>query len=260
MLLDPFQNIEVVRPDWSLIEIMSDDRNHETLYELAKANRGDIQRALSQEKAAQFGIVAARGNMLPSLNAFFSYGSSYNYQHNVPDSATFSNSEYVLNGTQIDKVTTYETVANPDRPRPFGEQFGTNNVYKSYGLQLTIPVFNGLRNRNTYYQQKITYQNSKLNRSNVEIQAKTDVLRTTRNFQVQKKTYTVSQSQLNAAEQAFKLETERYNLGVTNFVEYVRANLAFVQAQTDLAQAEFRLLFQKVLLEYATGTLKAEDL
>lgn len=260
LLMDPFQNFDVVRPEWSITEIMNDNRDHEVLYDLAKVNRGDLQRAINQEKAAQFNMNAFRGNMMPRLSAFFSYGSSYNFQHSVPDSATFGSTSYVLNGTQIDRVETYETVANPDSPRPFGEQFGTNNVYKSYGLRLSIPLFNGLQNRTTFYQQKVAYQNSKLSTSNAEIQAKTDVLRTHRNFQVQKKTFTVSQSQLNAADQAFKLEQERYNLGVTNFVDYVRANTAFVQAQTDLAQSEFRLLFQKVLLEYATGTLKVEDL
>ena len=32
-----------------------------------------------------------------------------------------------------------------------------------------------------------------------------------------------------------------------------------VQAQTDKAQAEYRLLFQKVAVDYATGTLKTDD-
>jgi outer membrane protein len=239
LLLDPFQSIDVVKPNWSIDEILNDNRDHEALYEIAKTNRGDIQRAINQEKAAQYNMMASRSNMMPSLNAFFNYGSSYNFQHNVPDTIL---------------------AQDPSINRPFGSQFGTDNTYKSYGLQLSIPIFSGLQSRTVFYQQKVTYRNSKLNRSNAEIQAKTDVIRTFRNFQVQKKTFTVSQSQLNAANQAFQLETERFNLGVTNFVDYVRANLAFVQAQTDMAQAEFRLLFQKVLLEYATGTLKIEDL
>jgi hypothetical protein len=33
----------------------------------------------------------------------------------------------------------------------------------------------------------------------------------------------------------------------------------FVKAQTDKAQAEYRLMFQKVLVDYAVGTLKPED-
>jgi hypothetical protein len=49
----------------------------------------------------------------------------------------------------------------------------------------------------------------------------------------------------------FRLETERYYLGVTNFVDCQNANRVFVQAQ-----AELRLLFQKVVVAYAAGTLK----
>jgi len=33
----------------------------------------------------------------------------------------------------------------------------------------------------------------------------------------------------------------------------------YVQAQTDKAQAEYTLVFQKIVLEYAVGTLKTED-
>ncbi len=49
----------------------------------------------------------------------------------------------------------------------------------------------------------------------------------------------------------FRLENERYYLGVTNFVDYQNANRVFVQAQ-----AKLRLLFQKVVVAYAAGTLK----
>ncbi len=38
-----------------------------------------------------------------------------------------------------------------------------------------------------------------------------------------------------------------------------RQSCVFIQAQTDKAQAEYRLLFQKVLVDYAVGTLKPED-
>ena len=239
LLLDPFVDFEVKKPEWDLNEILSDNRNHEELFEAAKENRGDLLRALNQEEASLFNMNATRANMTPTLLAFFNLGSSFNFQHGIPDSVL---------------------AREPSINRPFGSQFGTDNIYKSYGLQLSIPLFNGFQSRTNYYQQKVLYRNSKLNRSNAEILAKTDVFRTYQNLQTQKKTYTVSQSQFSAAEVAFQLESERYNLGITNFVDYVRANQAYVQAETDLAQAEFRLLFQKVLVEYATGTLKIEDL
>ena len=109
-------------------------------------------------------------------------------------------------------------------------------------------------------QQKILYENAQLNKRNVEYQIRNDVVRAVRNFEGARKSFQVSTDQVTAAELAFQLETERYNLGVTNFVDYTNANRVYVQALTDKAQAEYRLVFQRILLEYAVGTLKPEDL
>jgi outer membrane protein len=153
-----------------------------------------------------------------------------------------------------------ETLQPNDKQRSFNDQFRFDNVYKQYGFQLSIPLFSGLQNRTNYYQQKTLYENSKLTRKNIEYQIRNDVVRASRNYDGAKKAYVVTVDQLKAAEMAFGLETERYNLGVTNFVDFINANRVFVQAQTDKAQAEYRLLFQKVLLDYAVGTLKVEDI
>jgi outer membrane protein len=145
-------------------------------------------------------------------------------------------------------------------PRPFNDQFRRDNVYKSFGLQLNIPLFNGLQNRAVYVRQRVARDNATLVKKSAEFQLKNDVLRTARNYDGVKKAYLVSVNQLKAAELAFQYETERYNLGVTNLVEYSTANRAYLQALTDKAQAEYRLLFQKIQLEYALGTLQIEDL
>jgi len=136
-------------------------------------------------------------------------------------------------------------------------------VSGSKGLQLYVPIFGGnqlLQNRTTFVQQKVNYKNTQLISSGLEIQVKSDVLRAYQNFKLYKKTFAVSIDQLKAADIAFGFEKERYDLGITSFVDYIQANKTLVQAQTDRAQAEYRLLFQKVLLDYAIGTLKPEDL
>jgi outer membrane protein len=59
---------------------------------------------------------------------------------------------------------------------------------------------------------------------------------------------------------AFRLEKERFDLGITSFVDMANANRTYVQAQSNMAQAKYRFLFQKVALDYALGTLKFEDI
>jgi hypothetical protein len=43
-------------------------------------------------------------------------------------------------------------------------------------------------------------------------------------------------------------------------VDFTNANRVLVQAQTDKAQNEYKLVFQRISIEYAVGTLKADDL
>ena len=264
LLIDPFEEYEVEKPKWDINTIGADSPSINELAEKAKLSRGDYLRAMKNENALRFSTAAARGNLMPTLYAFGTYGSAYNFQHNVPDSVyTYStiivNDPAAASGYSLKDVQSTSLVANRENPRPFSEQFTSNNVFKQYGFQLTIPLFNGLQNRTALTQQKVLYENAKLTTKNLEFQIKNDVIRAVNTFEGAKKAYSVTVDQLKAADMALQFETERYNLGVTSFVDFANANRVFVQAQTDKAQAEYRLLFQKVLVDYAVGTLKPED-
>src|SRR5260221_7370777 len=264
LLIDPFEEYTVEKPNWDVNKIGADVLNIEDLAGKAKVSRGDYLRAVKQENGFRFSTAAAKGNMMPNLFAFGVYGSAYNFQHNVPDmvptySTIIVNDPSAASGYSIQQVQNPGLSPNSNIPRPFSEQFKVNNVFKQYGLQLQIPLFNGLQNRTAYVQQKVLYENAILTKNNLEIQIKNEVIRAVKNFEGAKKSYTVSLDQYSAADLALQYETERYRLGVTNFVDFANANRDFVQAQTDRAQAEYRLMFQKVLVDYAVGTLKPED-
>ncbi|MBS1553346.1 MAG: TolC family protein [Bacteroidetes bacterium] len=266
LLLDALEEFDVEKPSWDVNKLGNEAQSSEELANQAKLHRGDYLRAAKQETAQKYAMRAAVGNMVPSLIAFFNYGSAYNFQRGVPDSSLVSipNTQVVVDPTQPSgyglQTTTTSRWSRSEEQRSFNDQFRFDNVYKQYGFQLSIPLFNGFQNRTAHMQQRTLYENAKLNRRNVEFQIKNDVVRANRNFEGAKKAFAVTVDQLKSAEVAFSLETERYNLGVTNFVDFINANRVFVQAQTDKAQAEYRLLFQKVLLDYAVGTLKIEDI
>ena len=244
LLVDPFEQFDVEKPNWDMNVVGKENLNPEELADKAKQYRGDYLRAVKNEEGLRYGMRAAKGLMMPNLSAFANYGSAYNYQHGIPQT---------VDSSGVD-------IPNKDYPKPFKDQFRTNNVYKNYGLQLTIPIFNGLQNRQAFTQQKVLYENSQQTRKNLEYQIRNDVARTVRNYEGAKKAFSITTDQLKAAEIAFSLEKDRFELGVTSFVDYYNANRVYVQAQTDKAQAEYRLVFQKILIEYAVGTLKAEDL
>ncbi len=267
LLMDPFERFDVERPNWDVNEIGTEQPNAMALAEQAKQFRGDYMRARKAEEAAKYATRAYKGFMMPSLFAFGTYGSAYNYQHNVPDSVpnytltqTIVNDPSAASGYSILNTTSKTMVPNSEVPRPFSEQFRKNNTFKQYGVQLQIPLFNGLQNRTAYVQQKVLYMNAQVNTKNFEFQIRNDVVRAVYNFNGAKKAFAVTTDQLKSADMAFQFETERYNLGVTNFVDYTNANRVFIQAQTDKAQAEYTLVFQRIMLAYAVGTLSPEQL
>ncbi len=265
LLIDPFELFEVEKPNWDVNLIGAEKLDIMELTSRAKQFRGDYLRAVKTEDASKYATKAAGALMMPSLTAFANYGSAYNFQHGVPDSVQFSRTIIkvdpdAVSGYSLDDEQIPGMFSNPETPRAFSDQFRKDNVYKSYGLQLTLPLFNGLQNRTTYVQQKVQYRNNQLMRKNLEYQINNDVLRAIRNYEGSKRAFAITVDQLKAADAAYEFETERYNLGITSFTDYANANRVLVQAQTDKAQAEFRLVFQKILLEYAVGTLKPEDI
>jgi outer membrane protein len=145
-------------------------------------------------------MYASRGLLLPSLTAFFSYGSAYNRQHDIPDSVESYRTIIVADPSEASGYgfgsESLGTVANPEVPRDFKDQFTSDNVYKSYGISVSVPLFNNLRNRTNYVQQKIQYKNAQLTRTNLEYQIKNDVIRAVRNYEGAKKAFTITSDQL----------------------------------------------------------------
>lgn len=234
LLMDPSEEFEVVKPDWDLSSISTSKAEVDPLFETALKSRGDYLRAVKNEESAKYGMKAIKSTMLPTLGMYAAEYTAYNYFYGD---------------------------AGPNL-YPFGDQVKVNNLRKFVGFTLNVPIFGGnqnLQNRTNFVQQKITYENNRWLRKNAEVQVKTDVKKANDQVGLYLQMFTVSIDQLKAAEMALQLETERYTLGVTSFVEFANANRVFVQAQADKAQAEYRLLFQKVTIDYAAGTLKPED-
>lgn len=232
--LEPLVSFSVEEPSWNVNKIEK-DISIEQLYTAALENRSDLEVVRYTASAQEFGYKAAKGNYYPSVFAFFNYGSAYNYIHPSEDNP------------------------NPVN-RSFNTQFSEDNLQKVYGISFNIPIFGGFATRSNVVQSRVNYENAQLDVENLEVTVKSEVLRAYQNLQDAITTYEMTQAQLKAAELSHELGGERYNLGISNLVEYTQANQDFVQAQADFASARYTLMFQELLMDYATGTLNFEDI
>ena len=231
LMVDPGKNLDIVEPDWSTDKVLAQEYDLNDLYESALANRPDYKKAMNDEAASQAAVGMAKAEYFPTLSAQYQYGSGYtsNYKDDVG-----------------------ETV-------PFNDQLKRNR--SSYlGISLYIPIFTQLKTVSDITRQKVLHDNYQLTVKNLESKVFQDVQTAYLNLVAARNEYYAAQSQYDAADEARKIQQESYELGVSDLVQLSTANQTYVDAAASRAQARYTLLFQKVLLDYAVGTLSPADI
>ncbi len=227
--LDPLTQLELQEPDWDVNIEDSEVKSIEELSSSALEQRSDLAQARFIEKASQFAYQSSKGTYFPRVGLFAQYGSQYNYIQNATN-------------------------------RTFEQQFKDDNTQLTYGLTFTIPIIGGFQNRNATVGNRVAYENSKLQSENTEILVKSDVLRAYQNYRDARSNYDAANAQLRAAELSRQLEEERFRLGVSDIVALSLINQNYIQAQGDFASARYTLMFQRLLINYAEGTLNFEGI
>jgi outer membrane protein len=233
--LDPAVPFILVTPDWQTDLGYFENLSLDSLYSIALVNRADLKQQVYLVDGWKRSMRANTSGYYPTLSLFAGYASTY----------------FASDG--------YKKTGGPPPPS-FQDQFVRNNPQTSYGLNLNIPIFDRLQTRTNRISSKVNLQNAELTKENLFKTVKIDVQRSFKNFQTSIDTYQASLLQFQAGELALKVQQESYLLGASNQVALAQANQAYVQGAGSKAQAEVTLLFQKILLEYALGTLKIEDL
>lgn len=231
--LDPAITFNVEEPDWIVGDL--EELSLEELYAIGAERRSDLKMAGFNEQAAKFGYQATKGNYFPSVSIFASYGSAYNYVH--PSAGN----------------------PNPDN-RGFEQQFTSDNLQMTYGLSFRVPLYNAFQTRSNVVRNRVLYENAKLATQNGALTVKSEILLAYQNLRDAEAAYEAAQSQLEAAQTSNSLERERYLLGISDIVALTQANQLLTRAEADMESARYTLMFQKLHINYATGTLKFEDI
>ena len=222
--LDPTVQLTLTDPAWDLDEVRLTEFNLDELYEISLTNRPDLKQFQLTEVASEKAISISKAEFAPSLYAFYALGTRYNDQ----------------------------------AIRSIDAQLTTDNKNSAYGLNLSIPIYSGLRNRTQYVRQKVQFENSKINTENLRKTILTDVRQAYQNFLDVRSAYDVSLAQHEASVMALNVQKEKYSLGVGSLIELTNSNNNYVFAASKQAQAQLNLLFQKVILDYHTGILQAQ--
>jgi outer membrane protein len=106
----------------------------------------------------------------------------------------------------------------------------------------------------------VTYENNQLDVQNLKRTIFEDVQNAYLNYQAAEKRLEVSQVAATSAEEAYNIQSQRYDEGLANLSELAVANQNFVSAQSNAQQARFTYLFQQIIVDYQVGILNVDSL
>lgn len=233
------------------------DQTRDEIYDIARQVMPEIKSAELKIQSTYYGVKAARGNLYPRLSLVAGINTNYSSTQEAefyPDGgANFSSNPVAyLNRDLNSPVYTMSPSGTYRNTYGFSEQ-AKDNIYRTLGLQLIIPIFNNFSSRATL--QRMVIQNEQF-KIDAELAAQTlrQNVETAYNDAVAaSKTYNSSLRQVQARTEAYRMMVQRYEAGSANSFEYRIAQNDLYQAMTDLTRAKYDFIFRAKVLDFYQG-------
>ena len=251
MNLDSVTNFSIVRPVLDVTEgpLLAD--NIMFIYESGLKTQPSIKRGEYSILSAERNLAASKGRLSPTLTFNASMGTGTSGL--AKDILGVAYTGYQVSGITNKGDSVYTPVTQLiTRKTSFNDQF-KNNVNKSLGFTLNIPLFNGL-------QTHTAIKNAKLNALNARYTldlAKQNLYKTISQAYVSAKAalnkYVASKSSVEAANESFKYAQQKFDAGVISAFDFSTSKNRLFAAESNLLQAKYDYVFKLKVLDYYQG-------
>jgi len=227
----------------------------EHIYQEAAKNFGTIRSSQYKLKATQKSYWAAKGALLPQLGMGAQVGS--NWSSTVKEYTGFNVTGIRPTGDIVPVLDTVLNVYTYDgtyttKDVPLGKQLD-NNFRQTVSFSLNIPLFNGWQTQYSVRQAKINMLTQELNKYQAEQKLKQDVYKAFNDAKNAVQKYNAADRAASASQRAFDFAQKRYDLGLTNTVEYLTTQNNLYTASANLAKAKYDLIFKLKVIDYYLG-------
>ncbi len=252
--LPPGSDFDILEPqhleeDISLMDLGS----LEDIIARATANRPTVKKAEYDLMAAERGVAAAKGSYSPRLTLFGSLHTNYsdNFKQFRLVPKGFDTIGTVA-GTGAPVIANFMTYETQKLDYPYSDQL-SNNFNQTYGISLTIPIFNGFQARSTVETARVQQQIAQLNLE----QAHNDLVNTIQQIwsgavAAQAK-YEAARDNLESMTKAFDYIKIKAEQGMVSSLDYITAQNNYHAARANMLSAKYEFLFRKLILDYYQG-------
>jgi len=253
--LDDFQSFDIADDNYTPEQSNVMAQSPEVIIEKAKAERAELKIAKANLEIAEKDLKIAKGAYQPSLVGFYAFDTRVSYAETVvgvtPNLEDPTRVIGFVEGTNLNVLQPNFIPVKGSAP-PIVDQLSDNKGH-NFGVQLSVPVFNGFSARNNVERSKLTLERSKIAYSEQELALERNVYTAFTDAKGALNTYESAVSSLESRQEAFNYAKEKYNVGMMNAFDYNQSQTLLTTAQSEVIRAKYDYIFKQKVVEFYFG-------
>jgi outer membrane protein len=226
--------------------------NVSSIYDAALKTQPEIKSSEYNVESARKGLSIARGGMYPRLSLSGSLSSTYSSSGRTAifpwDTVSYV-SGYTAPSSEL--VYSYSLVPRYEKTS-FNDQLD-QNLSKSIGFSLIIPLFNGWSTHSSIQRSKISWQQAQLNQESVRKTLFKNVQQAVNDVITANNKLMAAQKSEEALSQSYQFNVQKFDLGMVNMYDFLLSKNNYTKAGADLLQAKYDLIFRIKVLDFYQG-------
>lgn len=225
----------------------------------------DLAQALDLENYEGFDIVTPE---IDDISGFALVDANQAYAYSVTTMPQIAASEMKLKSSELDlKIAkgyqwprlTFNTGWGTSVPKVKGEpDFNFNRRFKDnattyYGVNLSIPIFNGFSVRTGIKNAQIGILNAQYELDRQKQVLRKEIQQATADAQAALRQYQAGRSAVDSYTESFRYTEKRFSVGMLNSVDYNVAKTELIRAQSEYIQAKYAYILRTKILDFYMG-------
>lgn len=252
MNLDSVNTFNVVKPNIDVEGQLMMSTGIQSIYETALKNQPNVKASEYALIGSEKTLAAARGRRSPTISANGSLGTGTSELDKRIDAVNIIGAEQAPYYTQSGEAIYGPKTQVVTSKKPFADQF-KDNVNKSFGLTLTVPLFNGLQTHTGVKNAKLSLMNSKLNQDLVKQNLYKNIAQAYTSAQAALSRYMANKKSVEASDASFKFADQKFNVGAISAFDYNSAKNRLLNAQSNLLQSKYEYILRLKVLDFYQG-------
>jgi outer membrane protein len=256
--LDTVGTFTIVRPQLSLPNESMLTQTPEQIFAAAVIFQPGVKSADYKLKSYDMQVKVAKGGIYPRLTFSASIGSNYSGLNTqsvgtpVYSGTNLTTPYFVSGGGVVLPVLEPVFTGVTQQLTPWAKQMN-QTFMTSFGLNLSIPIFNGLQTHSNIERAKLSMKNANLNLQLQQLQLRKTIQQAYADANAALIKYHATKKTVEATQESFKYTEQKFNVGLLNSLDYNDAKNKLIKAESDLLQSKYDYIFKVKVLDFYQG-------